>query len=360
LSNSLGKKFRLTLYGESHGKCVGVVVEGCPPGLEVSQKLIQAELDKRRPSGEHETARRETDQVEILSGVFRGKATGAPICLLVWNREVDSSPYEEIRWTPRPGHADYPAYVKYRGYNDYRGGGIFSARLMVGVVAAGAIAKQILKRVGVEVLAHVVEIGGVKIKREPSIEEIREETYKTPLRCLDPEASKEMLRRIEEAGREGDSLGGIIECFALNLPPGVGEPIFGSLDADVAHALFCIPAVKGVEFGAGFKAARLKGSENNDPYRVENGKIVTETNNAGGVLGGLSTGMPLVVRVAFKPPSSIGKPQKTVDLRSLKEVEIRVKGRHDVCFIPRAVPIVEAMVACVLADHLLAEGYVKT
>ncbi|MHC1586187.1 MAG: chorismate synthase, partial [Candidatus Hecatellaceae archaeon] len=317
MSNSLGKKFRLTLYGESHGKCVGVVVEGCPPGLEVSQKLIQAELDKRRPSGEHETARRETDQVEILSGVFRGKATGAPICLLVWNREVDSSPYEEIRWTPRPGHADYPAYVKYRGYNDYRGGGIFSARLMVGVVAAGAIAKQILKRVGVEVLAHVVEIGGVKIKREPSIEEIREETYKTPLRCLDPEASKEMLRRIEEAGREGDSLGGIIECFALNLPPGVGEPIFGSLDADVAHALFCIPAVKGVEFGAGFKAARLKGSENNDPYKVENGKIVTETNNAGGVLGGLSTGMPLVVRVAFKPPSSIGKPQKTVDLRSL-------------------------------------------
>ncbi|RLI29220.1 MAG: chorismate synthase [Candidatus Hecatellales archaeon] len=354
MSNSLGRRFKITLFGESHGRCVGVVVEGCPPGLEVREELIQAELDKRKPGGEaFSTPRLEEDKVEILSGVFNGRTTGAPICMVVWNRKQDSTPYEKLKWTPRPGHADYPAYVKYRGFHDYRGGGIFSARLMVGVVAAGALAKQILREKEIDVLAHVVEIGGIGIGRTPSIEEIREKTYKSALRCVDEEASLKMQHKIEEAKREGDSLGGIVECLALNLPAGLGDPLFNALDADLAHALFCIPAVKGVEFGAGFKAARMKGSENNDPYTVENGRIVTLTNNAGGVLGGMSTGMPLIVRVAFKPPSSIAKPQQTVNLKTMKPTEIKVEGKHDVCFVPRAVPIVEAMVACVLADHLL-------
>ena len=357
MSNSFGRNFVVTLFGESHGRCVGVIVDGCPPGIVLDESLIQADLDKRKPTSEkYSTARVEKDKVEILSGVFQGHSTGAPICMVVWNKGARPEEYEEFRWKPRPGHADYPAYVKYRGFHDYRGGGIFSARLMVGLVAAGAIAKQILKKFGVEILAHVVEIGGIGITHKPSVEELRSKVYKSPLRCVDDEAASKMEKLIEEAKREGDSLGGIIECIALNMPPGVGDPVFHSLDADLAHLLFCIPAVKGVEFGAGFEASRLKGSENNDQYAVKDGKIITLTNNAGGILGGLTTGMPIVVRVAFKPPSSIAKPQKTVNLKTMEEAEIRVKGRHDVCFIPRAVPIVEAAVACVLADHILNEG----
>ena len=359
-SNSIGKRFVLTIFGESHGKCVGVVVDGCPPGLPLKEEDIQKELDKRKPSKQfYSTTRVEEDKVNILSGVFNGYTTGAPICMLVWNRGGESEVYEEFKWKPRPGHADYPAYVKYGGYHDYRGGGIFSSRITVGFVAAGAIAKKLLKQVGVEVLAHVVEIGGVKIEKKPTIQEIKEKVYSNPLRCVDLEAAKKMEEKILKAKEEGDSVGGVVEAIALNVPPGVGEPIFGSLDAEIAKFLFCIPAVKGVEFGVGFKAARMKGSENNDEYVVKDGRITTLTNNSGGILGGMSTGMPITVRVAFKPPSSIPKKQRTVDLKRMENTTIQVKGRYDVCFVPRAVPIVEAVVANVLIDYILPLGIVK-
>jgi len=359
--NSIGKCFTVTLFGESHGRCVGVVVDGCPPGLPLQPEDIQRELDKRKPSvGTASTSRREEDHVEILSGTFRSHTTGAPICMLVWNKDIQSEAYEELKRKPRPGHADYPAYVRYGGFNDYRGGGRFSARVTAGLVMAGAVAKKLLNTARVEVLAHTVEIGGVGLKHTPTPDEVRSRVYLNPVRCADGEAAKLMEKTIEEAKGARDSVGGVVECVALNLPAGVGEPIFDSLDAELAKLLFCIPAVKGVEFGAGFQAARLRGSENNDPYAIKEGKVVTLSNNAGGVLGGLSTGMPLSVRVAFKPPSSIPRRQRTVDLETLTETTIEVGGRHDACVVPRAVPIVESAVALVLVDHLLRQGFIKS
>ncbi|WP_309493409.1 chorismate synthase [Candidatus Hecatella orcuttiae] len=357
VSNSIGRNYVVTLFGESHGKGIGVVVDGCPPGLPLSEEDIQTELNRRRPtSAAYSTSRREEDKVNILSGVFQGRTTGAPLCLFVWNKEYRSEAYEEFRWKPRPGHADYPAFVKYRGFHDHRGGGIFSSRMTVGMVAAGAVAKRLLGEAGIGVYAHTVEIAGVKIRSQPTVEEIREKAYSNPLRCVESQTAEEMEKKILQAKSEGDTVGGVVECIATGVPPGVGDPIFYSLDADIAKYLFFIPAVKGVEFGAGFQAARLRGSENNDPYRVVGGKVVALTNNAGGILGGLSNGMPIAVRAAFKPPSSIFKRQKTVDLRTMEDAELEVKGRYDSCVVPRAVPIVEALVACVLADHLLPLG----
>ncbi len=358
-ANSIGKSFTVTIFGESHGRCVGAVVDGCPPGLPLSLEEIQRELDRRRPGLEEaSTPRREEDRVEILSGIFKVYTTGAPICMVVWNRDVQSEVYEEFRRRPRPGHADYTASVRYSGFNDYRGGGRFSARATVGFVMAGAVAKRFLTTRGVEVLAHTVEIGGIGLNRPPSLDEIRSWVYLSPVRCADPEAAQLMETAIHDAKAGGDSVGGVVECIALNLPAGVGDPIFDSLDAELAKLLFCIPAVKGVEFGAGFHAARLRGSENNDPYAIREGRVVTLTNNAGGVLGGLSTGMPLVARVAFKPPSSIPKRQGTIDLETMSETAIEVKGMHDACIVPRAIPIVESAVAIVLADHLLRLGVI--
>ena len=352
--NSIGKALVLTCFGESHGACVGAVIDGCPAGLPLTERDIQAEVDKRRPGFTlWSTKRKEEDKVEILSGVYRGYTTGAPICMIVRNVDVKSEKYEEIRYKPRPGHADYTAYVKYGGYNDYRGGGRFSGRITVAYVMAGAIAKKLLRTINVEVLAHTVQIGKVKIRRAPSYEEIRKNTYQSPVRCADPEIARLMEKEILEASREGDSVGGIVEGVALNLPVGLGEPIFDSLDADIARMMFNIPAVKGVEFGAGFQAASMRGSENNDQYVIREGRIITLTNNSGGVLGGISNGMPLIVRVAFKPTPSISKRQRTVDLKTMKEVEVEVAGRHDPCVVPRAVPVVEACLAFVLADHAL-------
>jgi chorismate synthase len=360
VGSSIGKFFTVTCFGESHGRCVGVVIDGCPPGLDVSEEDIQKEVDKRKPGQSwFSTPRLEEDKVEILSGIFKNKTTGAPICILVWNKVAESEAYEEFRWKPRPGHADYPALVRYGEFNDYRGGGRFSGRMTVAFSIAGAIAKKLLNKIGVEVLAHTIEIGGVKIKSQPSIEQIRKKTYTNSVRCAESDTANLMEQAILNAKNVGDSVGGIVECVALNMPVGVGDPIFDSLDADIAKILFDIPAVKGVEFGAGFNAARMYGSENNDLYTLKNGKIVTETNNAGGILGGLSDGMPIVVRVAFKPTPSISKKQKTVDLREKKEIFIEIKGKHDVCIVPRAVPIVESAVAIILADHLLRLGLIK-
>jgi len=356
--NSIGKRFVVTCFGESHGCCVGAVVDGCPPGLRLSERMIQEELDRRRPMSQKiSTARAEQDRVNLLSGVFNDFTTGAPITMLVWNRDLDSSWYEENRWRPRPGHADYPALVRYQGYNDSRGGGRFSGRLTAALVMAGAVAKQYLDSRGVEVVAYTLEVAGIKAHSLPPLDEVRTCRFANPMRCPDAEVASRMEEAVTSARKEGDSVGGIVECIAVNVPIGVGEPIFDALDADLAKMLLAIPAVKGVEFGAGFGAARLKGSENNDAYRIVEGKVTTETNNAGGVIGGLSTGMPITMRVAFKPTPSIGKRQKTVDLKRMAEVELEVRGRHDACIVPRAVPVVEAAVSIVLADHMLRCGY---
>ncbi|MDP2916625.1 MAG: chorismate synthase, partial [Dehalococcoidia bacterium] len=328
MSNSFGTLFKITSFGESHGRCVGIVIDGCPAGLLLDEADVQKEVDKRKPGASGTTARKEEDKVEILSGVFNGRTTGAPICMLVWNKDIDSSEYGKIRFLPRPGHADYTAFMKYGGFNDYRGGGRFSGRVTVGLVMAGTVAKKLLATVGVEVLAHAIEIGGIKA-RTTAIDEIRQNADRSPLRCADPVASEKMLEVIETAMKEGDSLGGIVEGMAMNMPVGLGEPLFDTLEGELAKALFAIPAVKGVEFGAGFGVAGKKGLENNDPFRVENGKVVTSTNNAGGVLGGISNGMPVVVRVAVKPTPSISVTQDTVDLKTMENAELSVKGRHD-------------------------------
>ncbi len=357
-ANSIGKEFVMTCFGESHGRCVGAIIDGCPAGLPLTEEDIQKDLDKRLPpKREIVSARREKDIVEILSGTFNGFTTGAPICALVWNKEVISGDYDSIKDRPRPGHADYPARIKYQGLNDHRGGGRFSGRITVAFVIAGAIAKKLLELFGMEVLAYATEIGNVGLSTIPSLEDIRENTYMNAVRCPDPEKAEKMEETILTAKKDGDSVGGIVECIALNVPVGVGEPIFDSLDADIAKMLFDMPAVKGVEFGAGFKAAKLKGSENNDPYVMRGGEIETLTNNAGGILGGLSSGMPIVVRVAVKPTPSVSKEQKTVDLSTMEETGIRIKGRHDPCVVPKAVPVVEALVAVVLVDQLLRSGY---
>jgi len=358
-SNSIGKAFALTCFGESHGKCIGAVIDGCPAGLPLSEKDIQSELDKRKPGVSKITsARQEEDIAEILSGVFNGFTTGAPICIIVQNRDIDSRPYELIKDKPRPGHADYAARLRYGGFNDYRGGGRFSGRVTVAYTVAGAIAKKLLKTINIEVLAHTVQIGSMRLLKKVTYEDIRENVYKNSVRCADPETADAMETEILKVMREGDSLGGIVECVALGVPAGLGNPIFDSLDADLAKMLFNIPAVKGVEFGAGFNAASLKGSENNDPFTIEKGTVVTLTNNAGGILGGLSTGMPIMVRIAFKPTPSIAKKQRTVDLVQKREAEIMLSGRHDPCIVPRAVPIVESCVAMVLVDHAIRLGII--
>lgn len=358
MQNSLGRLFTITSFGESHGKCVGAIVDGCPAGLPITEADIQIEVDKRRAGDSMAaTTRLEKDRVEILSGVSDGFTTGAPICLLIWNRDIDDSDYERIRFRLRPGHADYTAYVKYGGFNDWRGGGRFSGRITATFVMAGAIARKLLNLIGTEIVAHTVEIGGVKAK-PAEFDEIKKRVEQDSLRCADAAASKEMVKLIARAKEEGDSLGGVVEGIARNVPVGLGEPVFDNLDGDLAKALLAIPAVKGVEFGAGFSAATKKGSENNDPFRIKNGKIITLTNNAGGILGGISNGMPVVVRVAVKPTSSIAKEQETVDIRKIESASISVGGRHDVCIVPRAVIVVEAMMAVTLADFAMRAGLI--
>jgi chorismate synthase len=357
--NSIGKEFTITTFGESHGKIVGVVVDGCPAGLPLNVADFQEELDRRVPAEPKIVSGRvEKDVAKILSGVFNGYTTGAPIALMVENNEVDSSTYEAIKDLPRPGHADYPARFKYGGFNDYRGGGRFSGRVTVALILAGTVAKKLLGRYNVEVLAYTLAIGKEKTDCTFSTEEIRKNRYAAVTRCPDFVCSKKMEDAIVNAKAAGDSLGGVVECVTLNLPVGVGEPLFDSLDADLAKILFSVPAVKGVEFGVGFQAAQLTGSENNDAFLIKDGHVATSTDNAGGILGGLSNGMPLALRVAIKPTPSIAKTQKTVNLSSMQNVNINIKGRHDPCVVPKAVPAIEAAVAITLADHMIRSGFI--
>jgi chorismate synthase len=356
--NSIGKEFTVTTFGESHGKVVGVVVDGCPAGLSLSEEDFQEELDCRIPAEPKiVSARVEKDAANILSGVFNGKTTGAPIAVMVENKETNSSDYEAIKDLPRPGHSDYPARVRYGGFNDYRGGGRFSGRVTVALILAGTIAKKLLGRYDIDVLAYTAAIGQVKSEKQFSAAEIRKNRYAAATRCPDLACSEKMEEAIIAAKNAGDSLGGIVECVALNMPAGIGEPLFDALDADLAKALFGVSAVKGVEFGVGFKAAEMLGSQNNDVFVMKNGKVESATDNAGGILGGLSSGMPIVIRVAIKPTPSIAKEQKTVNLCTMEDATLSVKGRHDPCVVPKAVPAIEATVAIILIDHLIRTGY---
>jgi chorismate synthase len=353
--NTFGRAFRVTTFGESHGPGLGAVVDGCPAGLDLSEADIQHELDKRRPGqSEVTTPRAESDQVEILSGVFEGRTTGMPIAMLVRNKGADSSAYEAIKDLPRPGHADYGYQAKY-GHRDYRGGGRSSGRETLSRVAAGAIAKKLLALKGIHVYAHTTSIGNI-VAHESSLQEIIDNTYRNPVRCSDLSVAGAMADAIRQARGEGDSIGGTVEVIAVGVPAGLGSPVFGKLDADLAGALMGIGSVKGVEIGAGFSAARMKGSEMNDEFSLEKGEVRTRTNRSGGILGGISSGMPVVCRIAVKPTPSISRRQRTVDLAKKEEADIVITGRHDPSVVPRVVPVAEAMVALVIVDHMILSG----
>ncbi|MGZ4914485.1 MAG: chorismate synthase [Halobacteriota archaeon] len=357
--NTWGRIFKVTTWGESHGEAVGTVIDGCPAGLPIRHEDIQKDLDRRRPGQSSITsARSERDIAKILSGVTAGKTLGTPISILILNEDVDSSHYEDLSHIPRPGHADYTYQIKY-GRRDHRGGGRASARETVARVAAGAVAKKLLDYVDIRVLGHVVEIHGIESGIAVERPEDMLAAEKSTVKCCDDAAAEQMIECIKRAQKAGDSVGGVAEVIAFNVPAGVGEPVFDKLDAELAKALMSIGAVKGVEIGMGFQSARLTGSEMNDPFISTRGSITPQTNRAGGILGGISTGLPIVTRIAVKPTPSISKPQRSINFQTLEEVNLRVSGRHDPCILPRIVPIAESMVAIVLADMLLRGGFIN-
>ena len=360
MSSEFGKTLRVSVFGESHGAAIGVTVDGLPAGERIDMDELQAFLDRRRPGKNPlSTMRRETDVPEFLSGLRDGVTCGTPLCAVIYNSDQHSADYAELADKPRPSHADYTAWVKWRGQADMRGGGHFSGRLTAPLCVAGGIAGQILARRGIFVGAHLAAVGTEEDETFPlhPTDELFRAVAAKPFPTLSDAAGERMQRVILDAREAQDSVGGIIECAAIGLPAGVGEPMFDGVENRLAAALFGIPAVKGVEFGAGFGSARLRGSENNDALRVENGRVVTETNRAGGILGGITNGMPLTLRVGIKPTPSIGQKQKTVSLSRMENTELTVHGRHDPCIAHRAVPVVEAVTACVLLDLLLEEHH---
>lgn len=354
--NAFGRLFRIVTWGESHGPAIGVVIDGCPAGLPLAPEDVQRDLDRRRP-GQSELAspRAETDRAQILSGVFEDRTTGTPISIVIPNADADPSRYEPLKDRPRPGHADW-SYAAKHGHRDWRGGGRASARETACRVAAGAVAKKLLALAGVEVLAHVSRIGGVAAG-PVSPEDVRRNVERTPVRCADPAAAEAMRRAVLEAKEAGDSIGGSVEGFALGLPAGLGEPVYDKLEAELGRAMLSINACTAFEIGTGRRVAEMSGSELNDPLGLDDSGAVTfRSNRAGGVQGGISTGQPLRFEATFRPPSSIPRPQRTVDLAAGEEVTIEVKGRHDPVIPPRAVPVVEAMAALVLVDAMLLAG----
>ncbi len=350
MGNVFGKLFTVTTWGESHGGGVGVVVDGCPPGLPITAEEIQVELDRRRPGQSRiVTQRKETDVVTLLSGVYQGRTTGTPISMMAPNVDQRPEAYDEMRTRFRPSHADYTYQLKY-GLRDPSGGGRSSARETIGRVAAGAIARKILSLAGnVTIAAFVTRIHDIEMPERPGVPR-REEIDANPVRCPDPVTAKRMEDLILEVRKAGDSVGGVIECRVAGLPVGLGAPVFDRLEADLAKAMLSLPATKGFEVGSGFAGTRLRGSEHNDPFEIRDGAIRTASNHAGGVLGGISSGEELRFRTAFKPTATILQTQRTVT-EAGEETELRGKGRHDPCVLPRAVPIVEAMTALVLLDH---------
>ena len=354
---TFGRNLRMTIFGESHGKGIGMVLDGLPPGTPVDEDFIKEEMARRAPGKNRmSTQRQETDAFIIESGVFEGKATGTPLCVLIPNSDQHSKDYSLLKDVMRPGHADYAGKVRYRGFNDYRGGGHFSGRLTAPLVFTGAVAKTMLAQKGIVVGAHVARIGKVTdVLFNPLGEtaECLQALRKFTLPVLGDGKDTLMEAEIMAAREQMDSVGGIVEVMAVGMPPGIGDPFFDSLESRLSHALFSVPAVKGIEFGAGFAMAALKGSETNDPMTFENGRVQTTRNNNGGITGGITNGMPVLFRVVIKPTPSIGQPQQTVNVTEGKDTVLEIKGRHDPCIVPRAVPVVEAVTAWVLLDMLL-------
>lgn len=360
MSMEWGVRMRVTIFGSSHGPEVGARISGIPAGTPLDLEQIQADLDRRRPVGRRlATRRQEEDRLVIDSGIVQGRSDGGEIRAHVANTDVQRGPYDRLRYTPRPGHADYPARIRFGEEADLSGGGIFSGRMTVGLVIAGSIARQLLGPRGIQVAGFTQSIGGVEatVPESWSIPELRARRDLHEVGTPDPAVAEAMAEAIGAARREGDSLGGIVEVRATGLPVGLGEPFFDSIESVVAHAGFSVPAVKGVEFGAGFRAARMRGSEHNDPFHWVGDRVETRTNHSGGILGGLATGMPLRVRFAVKPTSSIARPQATVDLRDHTDTTVTVTGRHDPCIVPRAVVALESVTAMALADLALRGGF---
>ncbi len=362
--NTLGTRFKISSFGESHGKVIGVLIDGTPAGLNFDLDFIQHELDKRKPGQSHlTTARKESDKVEVLAGIFNEKTTGAPICLIIKNQSFDSTKYDKFKELLRPSHVDYVLIKKYGGFADYRGSGRFSGRITAGFVMAGAIAKLILNKFNIFTFAYTESIGKISDPTEyfaDDIEQLIQVRDESPVKALNAKLSIKMENEIESVKNLKDSVGGSIKCVVKNIPPGIGGPVFNSLEAKISRAIFAIPAIKGIEFGAGFKVANMKGSEHNDPWIIKNGEISTLKNDSGGIIGGISTGMPITLRVAIKPTASIGMRQKTVNFRTMKETEIELEGDHDPCIVPRAVVVVESILAIVFLDQLLIEGIIPT
>jgi chorismate synthase len=357
MSNSFGKIFRITTFGESHGVGVGVVLEGCPAGLEIDEEFIQYELGRRKPGqSKITTQRKEEDKIQILSGVFEGKATGTPIAMVVYNEDQRSKDYSHIADKYRPSHADFTYQEKY-GIRDYRGGGRSSARETLARVAAGAVAKLFLRKVGIEVISYVSQAGSLKLGK--SYKELDlSKTDDNIVRCPDPVMAEKMIELIDQVRKDQDTIGGVVSCVIKGCPVGLGEPVFDKLHAELGKAMLSINAVKGFEYGSGFEGISLRGSEHNDEFIVENGKVRTKTNFSGGVQGGMSNGEDIYFRVAFKPVATIMKDQDSVNEKG-EAVTVSGKGRHDPCVVPRAVPIVDAMAAIVIVDFFLRNKIIK-
>lgn len=357
MSDRIGKQVTVELFGESHGPAIGAVIEGLAPGIALDMEQLRGEMDKRRPRGRISTARQEADEVEFLSGVFQGRTTGTALCLVIRNGQQHSEDYSAMARLARPSHADFSAQAKYRGFQDYRGGGHFSGRLTAPLVAAGAICQQVLARHGVRVGTHIARLGGETDAAfgpdpQPGIDLLARRAFPT----LDEATGDRMRQRIEAAAAQGDSLGGELETAVVGMPAGIGEPFFDSVESVLAHLLFSIPGVKGVSFGAGFALAGMRGSEANDPFYREGDAVRTRTNHSGGVNGGITNGMPLLIHCAVRPTPSIYQPQQTVDLVTGEEATLSIRGRHDPAIVHRARAVVDAMVAIGLTD-LFARRY---
>lgn len=357
MSGIWGENIKLSIFGESHGEGIGIVINGLPPGLEIDFELVKKELKRRSPGRNTiSSQRKEKDSFKIISGYFNNVTTGTPLCAIIPNVDKRTGDYDKVRDYLRPGHADYTGHVKYKGYNDYRGGGHFSGRLTAPLVFAGAIAKQILKDKNIVIGSHIFSIGHIEDSQYDLanvdaniLNKTREKAFPT----IDSSKGKEMIEFIEKQKLEGNSIGGIIEAAIINLPAGIGDPFFNSVESKLSQLLFSIPGVKGIEFGKGFEITKISGLQSNDQFYIENGEIKTFTNNNGGILGGITNGMPLVFRVAFKPTPSIRLKQKTVDIKNMENTEIELGGRHDPCIVPRAVPVVEAVSALAILDLIM-------
>lgn len=353
MSSTYGKNFKMSVFGQSHSAAIGVVIDGLPAGMEIDMDVLRAFMARRAPGGKFATARKEADEFEVLSGMANGRTCGAPFAAQIRNRDARPGDYSAYRDTPRPGHADYTAQIKYKGFQDPTGGGHFSGRLTAPICLAGGIMRQLLEQNGVRLAAHIQSVADVCDRQfDPMAPEI-DAVSEGPLPTLDPAAEDKMAARIDAARAACDSVGGVIECAVTGLPVGLGDPMFDGIENRIAQAAFAVPAVKAIEFGAGFESACLMGSQNNDPFVAQAGAVSTATNNSGGILGGITNGMPLIFRVAIKPTPSIAREQDTVDLKENLPAKISVKGRHDPCILSRAVPCIEAVAAIAIYDALL-------